>query len=74
MAQTRFKVGDSVRWTGIAARLFCDEIAVVVGVQPDKYGIELMDQYAVRCSNGFAGIYYSAELDRARDRTEARPD
>ena len=63
MAQTRFKVGNSVRWTGIAGRLFGDTIAVVVEVIPNKDGVELMDQYAVRGANGESGIYYSAELE-----------
>jgi hypothetical protein len=63
MAQARFKVGDVVRWTGIAARLFCDETAIVVGVSPAKNGIGLMDEYAVRTSSGRFGTYYAGELE-----------
>lgn len=63
MAQARFKVGDLVRWTGIAARSFCDETAVVVGVSPDKNGIEFLDEYVVRTSGGRSGTYYAGELE-----------
>ena len=65
MAQTRFKVGDVVRWSGIAARCFCDETAVVIDVRPNKAGIEIMDEYAVRSDSGRCGTYYAAELERA---------
>jgi hypothetical protein len=72
MSQTRFNVGDVVRWTGIAARSFCDETAVVTDVRPNKAGIELMDEYAVRTDRGRSGIYYAAELENASSTDQRR--
>lgn len=63
MSRTRFRMGDAVRWTGIAASCFCGETAVVLEVRPNKRGIELMDEYVVLSGNGYIGTYYAGELD-----------
>ncbi len=60
--RTRFRVGDAVRWIGIAASCFCGETAVVLEVRPNARGIELMDEYVVLSSNGYIGTYYAGEL------------
>ena len=64
MSGTNFKIGDVVRWSGLAARALCDETATVVGVYPAKEGIAAMAQYAVVMDDGRAGTYFAAELEK----------
>jgi hypothetical protein len=72
MASAFFKVGDVVRWNGIAAKFFCEETAIVVAVFPNKHGIQWMDEYAVVSSSGHVGTYFAGELERvlSSDRVE----
>jgi len=63
MSQTRFKLGDVVRWTALAARVLCDETATVVDVHADIDGVESMDQYTVITNSGQTGIFFAAELE-----------
>jgi hypothetical protein len=69
MFQARFRIGDVVHWTGIAAKVFCEETAVVLAVYPNGDGIELLDEYVVCSSSGRTGIYYSGELQKVSTAT-----
>ena len=64
MSQTRFEVGDVIRWTALAAMVLCDETATVVEVFPHAGGVEALDQYTVITNDGRKGTYFAGELEK----------